>query len=549
MSGLSELPAELLLDILTRVDRQSQNAFRCVSRSCCESITGVIFRKLCFDFDAGGIEGLVAVSEHPHLAKHVRTLILQRRNSLRKFDDFWAWQQATVYQHEPYGDENNQVGWGEGVMAQSEWNSMTNEKRRTLFGDYNSDYAAITRRTSQLASATSSTIYHDHTHVAATHTFDEATQTITRFSEAIKRLSNLREFFHNPSYNFEDWGERWRNIQFHRDGLILQTGYEDDVDTDDLHLFIAVRAVSYSESIRYVELCTRGHAFWSATHLRRLLDWDTDTTTRWLPEHHIAVGMEDWMERIGGPVAACRYIESATRCLTAIESRFSNLEALECYIDTQGVDSTDELVALSEAVSRVLQRGTKLKKLKLALRESSWDLDQHTRLYHNSFPSRDQLFTGSHGFKELLLASRSLFGGLVASQALRGLNRLDLTVITVERHLCALLSQLHSLRHLALKYVSLLPAAGVWESVFQLISASLRLESVDLVGLEDVVNRYPRLLLQPEAPLWNSTALKREDYMSYESAIVDFVLRRSVSLPPICPIEFSRQHSRRISNV
>jgi hypothetical protein len=544
MSALSKLPAELLLNILTRVDRQGQKAFRCVSRLSCASVTGVVFKDLCFDFDSGGIGGLVAISEHPHLAKHVRTIVLQRRNSLRKLDDFWAWQRATVYEHEPYGDDDERVEWDEGVMSQSEWNNMTDETRRTLFDDYNSDYAAITRRTSQLASATSSSIYHNHTHLAAAQTFDEATQTIRNFSKAIKRLSNVKEFFHNPSYCFDDWGERWRNIKFHRDGLVLQTGYEDDADTDALQLFIAVRAVILSESIRYVELCTRGHAFWSATHLRRLLDWDTNTITSWTPEDHVAVGIEDWIERIGGPVVACRYIESAARCLAVIESSFSRLETLECCIDTQGVESAEELVAVSEAVSRVLQRGTRLKRLKLALRESSWDLDQHTRLYHESSTPRGQRFPGSQQIRELLSASRALFGRIVASQALRGLHRLDLTVITVERHLCALLSQLHSLRHLALRHVSLLPAAGAWESIFQLIFASLRLESVDLVGLEDVVNRYPRLLLQPEAPVWNSSAVTREDYLRYEGFIVDFVLRRSVSLPPICPIAFLRQHGR-----
>jgi hypothetical protein len=132
-------------------------------------------------------------------------------------------------------------------------------------------------------------------------------------------------------------------------------------------------------------------------------------------------------------------------------------------------------------------------------------------------------------FKGCHWLQKNLFGGLVAAQALGRLQVLDLTVITVERHLCALLSQLHSLRHLALRYVSLLPAGGAWESVFQLISTSLRLESADLVGLEDVVDEYPRLFLQSEATVWNSDATTREHYQQYGSAILDFVLRRSAS--------------------
>jgi hypothetical protein len=131
--------------------------------------------------------------------------------------------------------------------------------------------------------------------------------------------------------------------------------------------------------------------------------------------------------------------------------------------------------------------------------------------------------------------------GLVASQALANLQTLDLTIITVERHLCALLSQLHSLRHLALRYVSLLPEGGVWESIFQLISTSLNLESAALVGLEDVVDGYPRLLLQPDTAIWNSGTTTHHDYQRYESAIIDFVLRRSASLPAICPAGFLSQ--------
>lgn len=206
----------------------------------------------------------------------------------------------------------------------------------------------------------------------------------------------------------------------------------DDVDTDLLHLFIALSRVMLSKTIRHVELCTRGHAFWSIAHLRRLLDWNSDTLTRWMPDSHVAVGIEDWIERSGGPVTASRYIESATRFIVALESRFSRLEVLECHIDTQGVESTDELIATSKAVSQVLQQGTKLRSLKLALRESSWELDQHSNLYCDDLLSRRLCSIGVDDFRRLLLASRGLFGGLVESRALKELVKLELTVITTE---------------------------------------------------------------------------------------------------------------------
>jgi hypothetical protein len=225
----------------------------------------------------------------------------------------------------------------------------------------------------------------------------------------------------------------------------------------------------------------------------------------------LEVGINDWIDRIGGPLAACRYLESATRYLTRLESGFSRLESLACHVDTDGLESSDDDISVSRAVSRVLQCGTNLRKLRLALRQSSWDLDRHTLpCYKTSSSSRPQLPPNPQQDLESLLASRNLFMGLVASQALANLQTLDLTIITVERHLCALLSQLHSLRHLALRYVSLLSEGGVWESVFQLISTSLNLESAALVGLEDVVDGYPRLLLQPDtANLYGIAALSR----------------------------------------
>jgi hypothetical protein len=419
-------------------------------------------------------------------------------------------------------------------MSASDWHYMTDYSRRTLFDDYQEDYDAITRQTSQLAYAMSSAIQHGQGYISELQNVIEAHQTIQGYNAAVDRLRNITNFHHCPTYHYDEWGERWRQIQFHRDALILGPGYEDDVDADALQGIML-----HVDTVRNVTLHTRGHAFWSATHLRRLLDWSDDSTTRWIEHDHLEVGIDGWIDRIGGPLAACRYMESAMRYLARLESDFSRLESLECRIDTEVLGSSDEETSVSKDVSRVLQCGTNLRKLRLALRASSWDLDRHTLLYHKtSSSSRLQLSPDPQRFQVFLLASRNLFGGLVASQALRGLQTLDLTVITVERHLCALLSQLHSLRHLALRYVSLLPAGCVWESVFQLMPTSLRLESADLVGLEDVVDGYSRMLLQPDASIWDSGTTTHHDYQRYESAIVDFVLRRSASLPAICPVAF-----------
>lgn len=536
MFSFARLPAELLVGILIGLDRKSQRSLRCVAKVFYESVTDVLFKRVFFDFDAGGIDNLVAISKHPHLAKRVRTIVFKRRNSIKRFDDFQRWRCATVYEHtlsndiEPTDEEIERIEWIEGVMSQSEWKMLTETEQRELFDDYSNDYAEINRRTSQLATATSLNIYN---HGATRNA--EADQTIRCFSQAVNRFSSVKELLHVPSYCLDGWGERWRNVQFHRDGLILQTNDEDDMEKDVLQLFIAIREVMVLDTMRHVKLCTRGHAFWSATHLRRLLDWDADVALMWLQRDHLAMGIEDWMERIGGPVAACRYMEAATRCITAMESGFSRLQALDLYVDTREVDRADELVAISETVSRVLQRGKRLEKLKLAICESSWDLDMHTRPYHNG----SSLGTpGPEEIEKLALASISLFRPLVECKSLKGLVTLELTANTTEYDLCALLSRLHSLRHLVMEYIMLLPGMGTWESVLRNIAEEVSLQSIELLNLEDVLEGSPRLLFQPQAPSWINTATGQNDYVGYENAIVDFVLRRSRTLPPLCARDY-----------
>jgi hypothetical protein len=78
------------------------------------------------------------------------------------------------------------------------------------------------------------------------------------------------------------------------------------------------------------------------------------TTTQWITQDHLEVGIDSWMDRIGSPLAACRYMESAIRYLAYLESAFSCVESLACYVDIDGFRSSDEEISVSKAMSKVL---------------------------------------------------------------------------------------------------------------------------------------------------------------------------------------------------
>jgi hypothetical protein len=171
----------------------------------------------------------------------------------------------------------------------------------------------------------------------------------------------------------------------------LRPGYEDNVDADALQVLVALRGIIlHADDVRNVTLHTRGYAFWSATHLRRLLDWADDSTTPWITDDHLELCINGWVDQSGDPLAACKYMESTTRYLARLESGFSRLKSLVCHVDMYGLENSEDEIPVSKAVSRVLQCGTNLRKLKLALRQSSWDLDRHTLLASSKLATRNE---------------------------------------------------------------------------------------------------------------------------------------------------------------
>jgi hypothetical protein len=85
---------------------------------------------------------------------------------------------------------------------------MTDDSRSVLFDNYQKDYDAMTRRTSQLASAMSSAIQHGQGYISGSQNAIETHQTVREFNAAVERLRNIINFHHCPTYHYYDWGVR-----------------------------------------------------------------------------------------------------------------------------------------------------------------------------------------------------------------------------------------------------------------------------------------------------------------------------------------------------
>ncbi|KAK1088652.1 hypothetical protein LTR48_001340 [Friedmanniomyces endolithicus] len=358
-----DLPPELVVDILTTLDKSSQKRFRLVSKGCATLTAPLLFEHIYFDFDIGGTNGLVAISRQPELCQHVHTVELRRRDGLRSFDDTDAWRAATVYEYAFDTLEDGDVEIPAGAMTHDEWVMLPDEAVQKLYDAYESDRQAVVGYTSRLSCALSAIVYDIHEQTQTDVVISGAHKTLADFGRAIARLSSASHFVHSSRYMDDDWGLRWRNVQFHHFGIIDgSTGADEDID--NIQLFAALHSIMLStDTVTSIQLCTRGHAFWSAAHLRRLLDWSERAGLRWDP---VDEGLDQWIDAIGGPLRACQHIEAATRHLVRIESAFSRLATLECSVDTVGADGSSELATIAAALSNMLQQATNLQSLQLS---------------------------------------------------------------------------------------------------------------------------------------------------------------------------------------
>ncbi|TKA59966.1 hypothetical protein B0A55_12762 [Friedmanniomyces simplex] len=244
-----DLPPELVVDILTTLDKSSQKRFRLVSKGCATLTAPLLFEHIYFDFDIGGTNGLVAISRQPELCQHVHTVELRRRDGLRSFDDTDAWRAATVYEYAFDTLEDGDVEIPAGAMTHDEWVMLPDEAVQKLYDAYESDRQAVTQTDVVISGAHKS---------------------LADFGRAIARLSSASHFVHSSRYMDDDWGLRWRNVQFHHFGIMEgSTGADEDID----NIQFSALVVMPSGAPLIYDVCSTGASALGCAGIRWMKDW------------------------------------------------------------------------------------------------------------------------------------------------------------------------------------------------------------------------------------------------------------------------------------
>ena len=92
----------------------------------------------------------------------------------------------------------------------------------------------------------------------------DADKVVREFRRAVDTLTGTSIFHYAPAYwNINSWGQTWRGLEFHLDGLTMYNDHGDDLYIDGLQLFIAMYVISLAPNlVSVMRLGSLGHAFW-----------------------------------------------------------------------------------------------------------------------------------------------------------------------------------------------------------------------------------------------------------------------------------------------
>ncbi|TKX18738.1 F-box domain-containing protein 11 [Elsinoe australis] len=602
MSSFLRLPPEVIFNVLARLDLPTHKTVRLVSKSAASLAAKFVFKEILFNFDVDGLDHIIAVSQHAHLASCVRTIVLHCKKAMFYLGSFEVWRMKTVYEHNTVLPER-EVSIDAGMMSPEEWRNIGLDIKQRLYDRYEQERRTRTRHATALATATSMTLNGDTS--SAGDVLPEVTEArwrLERFQAAVNSFPSLIKF-HHCSF-IESSQPRWRNVQFYP--TAHAGGNKSEIrEAEALYLFLSLRQCLLSmPEIRSMVVTTSGPMIFNELDVDNLLLCSLDQDGQ-----RKTAAKFPWINRKGPGYASRRVDHPAThrlldvrRTLLAMGKAFTKVHSLVYRLKLFDC-SGDGMIALAEAVSTILKQGTSLERLCLVFgtmrlpRYRNWsiiddeedseaehateeeedgneneeevaeDEDSEGRslgrqsnsdtevdgvryasyrrdTHDNSYAAQMYNFVYRSGaFRNAGLVHRTLSQYLllapIQSNSLRQLRHLSLSIVTTERHLTALFSALGALRHLVLDHVVFIPMEGCWESAFTHMASDLRLQAVELSALGDCV-LSPRVIMHQYADLWRSSRRGRTEYARQKNAIVKYVLGQTDHLPPLDPAEYFR---------
>ncbi|KAF4536862.1 Chromatin modification-related protein eaf7 protein [Lasiodiplodia theobromae] len=442
--------------------------------------------------------------------------------------------------------EEGDDGSGGNQAQQAPWLALSQQERQWLYEEYEADRASAhdyrCRLTCCIRVAAPGCAVLDERICPGPAHDDPAQSVLDGLETAVAGLPKLKEFRHQPAYLFDNlWSRRWRDLRFTSSGIARHTDELEDEDIEALQLSLSLRALGLAHHAGVTVDCTTlfvsGPAFWGASNLRRLWDWDhacDRRTSRQQPfwgllpfDDEEQAEVHRLNARFGNREAAVAYREHVIRGLFTMETAFARLSTLD--LEIKGGEN-EMLTSIAPSVASFVTRCGNLERARLVFREDEV-FDDSPRI---AYP-RIRRVDGN--------AAEQLLTRLARACYWPRLQKLELSVVVEESVLVKFLSNLApSLRHLLLKHVALVPGGSRWESLLSQLATRLQLSSVELFALEDNARPRGRILLAPMPQFWPSTGKKPVCYNHYESAVTDYVLKRSSTELLLDPATFFRHH-------
>ncbi|OAL42637.1 hypothetical protein IQ07DRAFT_525751 [Pyrenochaeta sp. DS3sAY3a] len=527
---LLDLPHELLIAILHNVDLAAWKHIRQTCRILDKLAAPLLFSRVYFELCGQGCESLYEISQEPTLAPLVKTVVLRRVRGYRKFSSFDSWTAST---HQPGAPDDglwsacettyhNNKALCDQLMPYNQWIAMPAEDKEALYEAYNADREQLQM---EIASITNTLCFRaaeklEFIHPDRAIATGKAIVAVRQLNKALKALPNLSALEHEPSFWYDNWALRWRDLYFHPFSILGQTYYDEDEDVEALQISVVLQSLAYfrvgdDHRLKKMSIHVGGPAFATPGRLRHLWSGMGHEITRLCRELHPASSAAAADAEANDNFATPAEIERYGRELYLMRLAFADLTHLDFSMSED--DEREGCIAIAATLAFLFLSTTKnLRELNLAI---------GNLVYGDLMPvfgvDEKQCATGS-----ILLLQH------IAHRApWRHIRNIQLEIATDRTTLVTfLLAHKNTLRLLTLTQTSLVRLENpqnTWEFTLTEIGKGLCLESLTLAKLTDVLVDWspgvqPRMLFDKDDKRWQD---RLSDYETYYQDCIHRILR------------------------